>query len=85
MIRHIFSEAFNALSHYKLRSALTMLSVTWGIASLVLLLGALYVAHVMRAPPPSTAPVAWFGVAASVVFTAWAWWIDRHRGPAKPL
>jgi putative ABC transport system permease protein len=38
MIRHIFSEAFNALSHYKLRSALTMLSVTWGIASLVLLL-----------------------------------------------
>ena len=38
MIRHIFSEALNALSHYKLRSALTMLSVTWGIASLVLLL-----------------------------------------------
>jgi putative ABC transport system permease protein len=38
MIRHVFSEAFNALSHYKLRSALTMLSVTWGIASLVLLL-----------------------------------------------
>jgi putative ABC transport system permease protein len=38
MIGHILSEAFNALSHYKLRSALTMLSVTWGIASLVLLL-----------------------------------------------
>jgi len=38
MIRHILSEAFNALSHYKLRSVLTMLSVTWGIASLVLLL-----------------------------------------------
>jgi putative ABC transport system permease protein len=38
MIRHVFSEAFNALSHYKLRSALTMLSVTWGVASLVLLL-----------------------------------------------
>jgi len=38
MIWHIFSEAWEALSHYKLRSALTMLSVTWGIASLVLLL-----------------------------------------------
>jgi putative ABC transport system permease protein len=38
MIRHLLNEAFNALSHYKLRSALTMLSVTWGIASLVLLL-----------------------------------------------
>ena len=38
MIRHVFSEAFNALSHYKLRSVLTMLSVTWGVASLVLLL-----------------------------------------------
>ena len=38
MIRHLFSEAFEALGHYRLRSALTMLSVTWGIASLVLLL-----------------------------------------------
>ena len=38
MIRHVFSEALNALSHYKLRSALTMLSVIWGVASLMLLL-----------------------------------------------
>ncbi len=38
MIHHIFSEALNVLGHYRLRSALTMLSVTWGIASLVLLL-----------------------------------------------
>jgi putative ABC transport system permease protein len=38
MIRHVFSEALNALSHYKLRSALTMLSVVWGVASLMLLL-----------------------------------------------
>jgi putative ABC transport system permease protein len=38
MIFHIFGEAWSALSHYKLRSVLTMLSVTWGIASLVLLL-----------------------------------------------
>ena len=38
MIRHVILEAFNALTHYKLRSALTMLSVTWGVASLMLLL-----------------------------------------------
>jgi putative ABC transport system permease protein len=38
MTRHILSEAWNALSHYRLRSALTMLSVIWGVASLMLLL-----------------------------------------------
>jgi putative ABC transport system permease protein len=38
MIRHLFSEALNALAHYRLRSALTMLSITWGVASLMLLL-----------------------------------------------
>ncbi|HTL55137.1 MAG TPA: ABC transporter permease [Candidatus Limnocylindrales bacterium] len=38
MIRYIFSEALNALSHYRLRSALTMLSIIWGVASLMLLL-----------------------------------------------
>ena len=38
MIRHIFAEAFDALGHYKLRSALTMLSIIWGVASLMLLL-----------------------------------------------
>ncbi|MGH7971619.1 MAG: ABC transporter permease, partial [Limisphaerales bacterium] len=38
MIRHIFSEALNALSHYRLRSMLTMLSIVWGVASLMLLL-----------------------------------------------
>jgi putative ABC transport system permease protein len=38
MTRHILNEAFNALKHYRLRSALTMLSVAWGVASLTLLL-----------------------------------------------
>ncbi len=38
MIRHIFSEALNALNHYRLRSTLTMLSIAWGVASLMLLL-----------------------------------------------
>ena len=38
MIRHIIGEALNALGYYRLRSALTMLSIVWGVASLVLLL-----------------------------------------------
>jgi len=38
MIRHIFSEALGALYHYRLRSVLTMLSIIWGVASLILLL-----------------------------------------------
>jgi len=38
MIRHITAEAFNALNHYRLRSLLTMLSIAWGVASLMLLL-----------------------------------------------
>src|SRR5215467_8050263 len=38
MIRHIFGEALSGLAHYRLRSTLTMLSIVWGVASLVLLL-----------------------------------------------
>jgi putative ABC transport system permease protein len=38
MIRHIFREALSALAHYRLRSLLTMLSIVWGVASLMLLL-----------------------------------------------
>jgi putative ABC transport system permease protein len=38
MTRHLLSEAFQALRHYRLRSALTMLSIVWGVAALLLLL-----------------------------------------------
>lgn len=38
MIRHTIIEAWSTLTHYRLRAALTMLSVTWGVASLMLLL-----------------------------------------------
>jgi len=38
MIRHIFQEALGALNHYRLRSVLTMLSIIWGVASLMMLL-----------------------------------------------
>ena len=35
---HLFKEALGALLHYRLRSALTALSIVWGVASLMLLL-----------------------------------------------
>jgi putative ABC transport system permease protein len=38
MTRHVFYEALSALMHYRLRSGLTMLSIIWGVASLMLLL-----------------------------------------------
>src|SRR5215831_2161076 len=38
MIWHLFREALGALLHYRLRSALTTLSIVWGVASLMLLL-----------------------------------------------
>jgi len=38
MIRYIIAEAFSALRHYRLRSGLTMLSIAWGVASLMLLI-----------------------------------------------
>jgi putative ABC transport system permease protein len=38
MIRHILNEALGALTHYRMRSALTMLSIVWGVVSLILLL-----------------------------------------------
>jgi putative ABC transport system permease protein len=38
MFRHIFNEALGALMHYRLRSFLTMLSIVWGVVSLMLLL-----------------------------------------------
>lgn len=38
MIHHLFKEALGALAHYRLRSSLTMLSIVWGVASLMLLL-----------------------------------------------
>ncbi len=38
ILRHVFREAVGALTHYRLRSGLTMLSIIWGVASMMLLL-----------------------------------------------
>ena len=38
MLRDIFSEAYNAMRHDRRRTALTMLGMAWGIATVVMLL-----------------------------------------------
>jgi len=52
----------------------------WGFVSLGVTLAAIYfVDGLFGAPPPTILALCVVGVAASVVFTAWAWWTDRHR------
>jgi|SRR5689334_4406493 len=52
----------------------------WGFVSLGVTLAAIYVVDgVYGAPPPTILALCAVGVAASVVFTSWAWWTDRHR------
>jgi hypothetical protein len=33
-------------------------------------------------PPPNVQAIAIAGLAGFVLFTAWGWWADRHRGAA---
>ena len=52
----------------------------WGLVSLGATLGAIYVLDALYGtPPPSVLAICVVALAASVVFTAWAWWTDRHR------
>jgi hypothetical protein len=58
---------------------------TWAFWGLVAFLVLSYLGNVFGPPPPSVAAIAIAGIAGGVLFTAWAWWIDRHRGAAaKP-
>lgn len=51
--------------------------------TLVALLLALYVPGPWSPPPSSENAVAIVGVAALLLFVPWAYWIDRHREPAR--
>ena len=51
--------------------------------TLVALLLALYLPGPWSPPPPSENAVAIVGVAALLIFVPWAYWIDRHREPAR--
>ena len=49
----------------------------WGLVGF---LGLAYLGNVFGPPPPGVTSIAIAGIAGGIVFTAWAWWIDRHRG-----
>ncbi|HEX5612449.1 MAG TPA: metal-dependent hydrolase [Burkholderiales bacterium] len=52
----------------------------WAFWGLVTFLFVIYFANAFGPPPPSVTAIAIAGIAGAALFTAWAWWIDRHRG-----
>jgi hypothetical protein len=53
---------------------------TWAFWGLIAFLAIAYLGNVFGPPPPNVQAIAIAGIAGGVLFTAWAWWIDRHRG-----
>ncbi len=53
-----------------------------GLYALIVVLVAIYFAALYGPPPPSTAAIAGAGHL-TWLFVIWAYWVDRHRGPAK--
>jgi hypothetical protein len=51
----------------------------WGLWALVAFLLVAYAGAAFGPPPPSMAAVAWVGLAGGVIFSAWGYWVDRHR------
>ena len=56
---------------------------TIGWWTFVALLLALYLPGPWSPPPPGENAVAIVGIAALLIFVPWAYWIDRHREPAR--
>jgi membrane-bound metal-dependent hydrolase YbcI (DUF457 family) len=54
---------------------------TFAFAAFVAVLAVIYVMAVFGPPPPSVEALAMSGLL-GWLFVAWAYWIDRHRGPA---
>jgi len=52
----------------------------WGLIAFLL---AAYAGNVLGPPPPNVTAIAVAGIAGGVLFTAWAWWADRHRGATE--
>lgn len=52
----------------------------WAFWGLIGFLVVAYLGNVFGPPPPSVQAIAIAGLAGFVLFTAWAWWADRHRG-----
>ena len=56
----------------------------WGFAALAVVLLLIYFANPASPPPPSVSAVYILAIAGAVLFTAWAWWVDRHRDRTQP-
>lgn len=56
----------------------------WGLAALVIVLGAFYVMNLDAPPPPNARLVARMALALWL-FVPWAAWVDRHRETAPRL
>jgi len=52
-------------------------SIAWW--ALVVVLLALWIPGPFSPPPPGERAVAIVGIIAVLIFTPWAWWVDRHR------
>lgn len=57
---------------------------TWAFWGLVAFLAVAYLGNVFGPPPPGETAIAVAGIAGGILFTAWAWWADRHRGAKTP-
>jgi hypothetical protein len=49
----------------------------WGLIAFLLVA---YAGNLLGPPPPNVTVIAIAGIAGGTLFTAWAWWADRHRG-----
>jgi hypothetical protein len=57
----------------------------WALVALAATLAVIYLADsLVGTPPPSVRAICIVALAASVVFPAWAWLVDRHRTPVRP-
>ena len=52
----------------------------WSYRALIAFLALLYLGNLFGPPPPDVTAIGIAGLAGGALFTAWAWWIDRHRG-----
>lgn len=57
---------------------------TWAFWGLIAFLAVAYLGNVFGPPPPGETAIAIAGLAGGILFTAWAWWADRHRGAKTP-
>lgn len=53
----------------------------WGLIAFLLVA---YAGNAFGPPPPNVPAIAVAGIAGGLLFTVWAWWADRHRGPPSP-